>query len=138
MPRARKLRQGLAENGVIIGGAGEEYARMSLNGVLVINEQALYMWIVRAATKYKNLVPVSVINRAFSATGSWGRDPSVEGSLRTLHDLGLLNIKYDKDDPSEEIWGVWPRVAPHKAIKVIPPYATRAEVLAGLEHLDED
>jgi hypothetical protein len=113
---------------------GEEYARISLNGILVLNEQALYIWILRAATQNKGKIPTTIINKAFSATGSWGRDPSVEGSLRNLEELNLLQVY--RDDTGD-ITSVWPLAAPHTALKKIPYYTTRAEVLAGLEQLNE-
>jgi hypothetical protein len=132
MARKRKIRQQLAEEGRFTDTAGVELGRFSYDNILVLNEEALYRWLLRAAAKYGGKVPITKVNQTFGLTGGWGADPYVAGVLENMAHNHVVKLYKDED----EIYAVWPLVPPQQAFKKLNAYATRTQYIAGLEPLE--
>jgi hypothetical protein len=132
--RKKDIRPELRENGVLVNSLGVEIARLTLNNLLIINEQELYFSIVRAANTTARKAAVTKLNPVYSVSGGWGFDMNVELALRHLEELGV--IECDRMG-SDKIYFCWPITTPAQAIKKIPVYVTRAETHAGLEEVHE-
>lgn len=134
MARRTGYRPELENDGIYIGPANEEWGRVAPNGTYVLNAPAMYLWLFRAATKKGGPIAMTTINMKWSATGGRGYDPAVTGALLDMEAENLVNLTKFSDG---EILTVLPKASPQRALKKIPPYRTRAEVLAGLEPAED-
>lgn len=134
VPRKRKFRAELLENGTLTN-RGMELGRIDLvDGVYVINEPALYKWLM--STQFANgVTPATKINMVFGPSGGYSADPVVTATLYHMKSLNLVIL--DLHD-NGEIKSVRPIATISQAKKKLEPYTTRAEQLAGLEPLKEE
>jgi hypothetical protein len=137
MPRKKVMRQELADTGILTNFAGIETARLTLNGLIIINPQELFYSIIHGANKHGEWCPMTYLCQVYGFQGTWGYDISVDGAVRDLDRLGVVTVKMSPSNP-RQILAVRPMMSPHEAIKLIPKYTTRAEVIAGLEPLDNE
>jgi hypothetical protein len=129
MPRKRNIKTQLDDEGILTDEDGVEYARMSLNGLLIINDLQLYFDILRAPTDGQGYSSVAPLNKKYSQYGNWGVNPTVNSSLIWLHAHGFIDLIYKEDKAVK----VRAKRSALDAINNIPPYKTRAEIMAGLE-----
>jgi len=135
MPRRSAMREELKETGIITGENGEERGRLTLNGLLILNEAEMFFEIYRHVSEHGGTCPVTVLNRAFSLTGTWGYDAAVNTSLLEMGECGIIG--YDADE-QRRIFRAWPLVTPRQMLKKVIPYTTRNDVLAGLEPIEKE
>ena len=136
MPRKKVMRQELADTGVLVNFAGVEIARLTLNGLIIINEQELFYSIVHGANKQGEWCPMTYLCQVYGYAGTWGYDISVDNAVRDLATLEVITLKMSEGNP-RQIHSVRPMMSVREAVKHIPRYTTRAETIAGLEHLDD-
>ena len=129
MPRQRKLRADLDTNGVILNESGIEIGRMTLNDNLILDPIALYVEIERKAAENYGKVKKTHLYMKFGRYGTWAYDPAVDAILADFHHDGFID--YPKDGV------IKPIATLRKVAKHYPPYVTRAQVLAGLEPLED-
>lgn len=134
MGRPIEVRSELLNTGILKNSADEEVARLSENGILVINELELFFSIVRGANKYGGRCPCTQLYKVYGLTGGWKKDPNVVMALNHLQELDVIKIYTDPISGNPKT--VEPLMVAAKAIKVIPPYHSRKEVLAGLYPID--
>ena len=134
MPRVKKLRPQLAETGRLVDLNGIEVARLSPTGTYVLNEQAVYLWLLAVAATRQRNVPVTLINKEFSMSGGWSNDPYVMATLIKFEEARLI---VTTKSAGGDIVTVEPRATPKKALNTLEPYHTRAEIFADLETIDE-
>jgi hypothetical protein len=135
MGRKNKFRPGLNEAGVFKDSHGTELGRLSYDKMLVINEEALYRWLLRAAVSWANKVPLTKINQTFGATGGWGRDPYVDAVLEYMESVQVVYLYRNEE---RRVYAVKPTMVAHQALKLLNKYTKQEEYHAGLEPLDED
>lgn len=130
MPRKRKFRQDLIDNGTLIANNGVEIGRIDLvDGTYVLNEPVLFGFLITGIYS-GGYTPVSTLNMRFSATGGWSQDPAVDIALTNMERLKLIKI-------TEDGKFVKPIATMKEALKKLPEYTTRAEQLAGLEKIED-
>lgn len=134
MGRRKQLRRELAETGILTNSFGIEIARLTLNNLLVINEQELFHAIARGSSA-EGKCRVTLLNQAFGLTGTWGYDPNVAVALESLKRYKTIVIEYDEDTSRPRF--AYNVVTPSAAMKMIPNYVTRAELHSGLEPIHE-
>lgn len=133
MPRLTRIRPALRETQIITDN-DIEVARLTAADILVLNEPAIYMWLVKNANRTGFAVPATIIYRKFGLTGGWSTDPFVYTLLEKFDDL---NLTTSTRDSAGNIITVRPRSTPKRALEVLDPYITRAEMMAQLEEADE-
>lgn len=133
----RKFRQELLDTGVVTNYAGTEVARLTLNNLVIINQTEMYFSILQGANKAGAACPMTYLCTIYGAAGSYGYDINVDNALRELEELKVIRLEMD---PVREgrIHKVVPLVTPTKASRIIPKYVTRAEILAGLQPIEEE
>lgn len=136
MARKKVMRQELADTGTLTNFAGIEIARLTLNGLIIINPQELFFSIVHGANKQGEWCPMTYLCQIYGYQGTWGYDISVDGAVRDLAETGVVTLKMSDANP-RQIHSVRPMMSVREAVKHIPRYTTRAETIAGLEHLDD-
>jgi len=127
MPRKDVLRIEFENGGVLLNEFGIEKARMTLNGMLVINLAELFFEIERQSARH-GWCPTSRLFIKFGRWGTWKHDSSVMSALYELEDLKVIQVG-DKR--------VMPLMTATRALKKIPKYVTSKELLAGLEPVDD-
>jgi hypothetical protein len=127
MPRTTKLRKEFENGDVLVNEFGQETARLTLNGLLVINLSELFFEIERQSATH-GWCPITRLNMAFGRTGTWASDPSVYAAVQELADLKTIEIGNAR---------VRPVMTATKALKKIPKYVTSMELLAGLEEVND-
>lgn len=135
MGRPVKMRQELKDTGVLTNYANEEVARLSENGLLIVNEQQLFFSIIRGANKYGGRCPCTQLFKTYGLTGGWAADTGVMMALRHLQELKTIDLVFDEDG---KIKFAVPLMLPQLAMTKIPRYHTREEVLAGLFPVDNE
>jgi hypothetical protein len=136
MARKKSMRSELEQYNIIRNNKGVEIARLTLNGLLVINEQELFFAIVRNANNNGYAANMTELCIEFGKTGGWAYDISVDNALRHLEELKLVKLILNDLDENK-IYRIQPIVPLRTAIKTIPEYITLEETLAGLEPVDE-
>lgn len=136
MPRPKKVRQELADTGVLVNFAGIEIARMTLNNMLVINQTELYYSILSGAHRHDGIhCPMSYLCQTYGVSGTWAYDVNVDSALRELEAQSFVALDVNEKD---RIVSIRPVVSVTYATKHIPKYHTRQEVMAGLETLEDE
>lgn len=125
-----KLRPELETTGVLTNDLGVEIARLTLNGLLIINLAEVYFETIRWGSLHGGKCKVTHLYQVFSRTGGRGFDMEVHAAIKELETIKVIEFV---DETHIRV-----SVSPTVALKVIPPYATRAEVHAGLEALQDE
>lgn len=137
MPRPKKIRTELQFRKAFYNDEGIECGRLTLNHLLVLNEQELFFTILREsnlgpAAPWANMTTLCI---EFGLSGTWAYDAAVDTALRNLGALGAIEIEMIEDG---RIRRARPIITAKKALDIIPPYTTHDEVIAGLEALSDE
>ena len=134
MPRSRRFRAELMNNGTMTSSTGVELGRIDIaEGIFVINEAALYKWLLSTSFS-EGKVPFTKINMVFGPSASWKPDPIVMATVYSMHSKGLLELIAGPDNEPIAVRAI---ATLKDATKKLEPYTTRAEQIAGLEPLED-
>jgi hypothetical protein len=123
MGRPQRLRPEFEHSRLLVNEDGVEIARLTLNDILVVNLAEVFYEIERKSAGGRSC-KLSHLYITFGRTGTWARDPSIDGAVNELEHLKVI----------EQYEGrVRPIMTATRALKVIPQYVTSEELLAGLE-----
>ena len=130
----KRVRAELATTGVMLNEEEQEIARITPNGILVLNEQEVYIWLMQTCAARGRPVNITTLNMRYGITGGYARDVFVAALVDKMYSKHLIHVI--KDDEGN-ITAIEPRKTAKEALSKLETYVTRAEMFAGLEEVDE-